>query len=249
MKFQVLKKPPAELCQFINATLADSALHSQVRISTAKWTFQGNLVLTVGPDTMATQLQATSQFITSLLSTNLAQAGPPLPLTSQPNVRWSKVLINSVPTGIMKDHPQAFTPAECHAALQANNPSNRSLRVTQLPSWVKPPSSYSPGQVSSLVVAFEDPDGTLLSSLLSPHHLFLFGSAAELRWWKQKPPLPKNLRNSNLDNPKVGAGPQPPSTPLGPPGVADPTTLKPRHKCQCTSQLVPMPVNPMDTVP
>jgi len=121
--------------------------------------------------------------------------------------------------------------------------------------WSSPPGqlgqtpSYSPGQGSSLVVAFENPDGTLLSSLLSPHRLFLFGSAAELRRWKQKPPLPQNPRNSDPDNPKVGAGSQLPSTSPRPPGVADPTTPKPRHKCQCTSQLVPMPVNPMDTAP
>jgi hypothetical protein len=38
--------------------------------------------------------------------------------------------------------------------------------VTQLPSWVRPPSSLLPHSSSSVVVSFEDPDGSILLSLL-----------------------------------------------------------------------------------
>jgi hypothetical protein len=60
-------------------------------------------------------------------------------------------------------------------------------RVTQLPSWVKKPSLYQPHS-SSLVVSFEDPDGTSLSSLLAARHLFGFGAQLTVRKWRQPPP-------------------------------------------------------------
>jgi hypothetical protein len=49
----------------------------------------------------------------------------------------------------------------------------------QKPSWVHTSSS-------SLVVAFEDPDGMRLKSLLVAWHLFAFGTRATIRKWKQR---------------------------------------------------------------
>ena len=94
-------------------------------------------------------------------------------------MKWSKVLINGVPTGVTGDRG-AKTPDECHAALALENPTYASLQITQKPSWVRPPTSYTIGSASSLVVAFEDPDGSKSEALLASRQLFLFGARAKV---------------------------------------------------------------------
>jgi hypothetical protein len=56
----------------------------------------------------------------------------------------------------------------------------------QKPSWVKPPSSYKADSTSSLVVAFKDPDGERLKSLLVAWHLYAHGTRATVKKWKQR---------------------------------------------------------------
>jgi hypothetical protein len=72
--------------------------------------------------------------------------------------QWSRILINGIPTRVTPSHG-AYTPAECHDALATDNLLYRTLHLTQLPSWVRSPTSYQPGSLSSLVVAFEGPTG------------------------------------------------------------------------------------------
>ncbi|KAH9174379.1 hypothetical protein EDB89DRAFT_1952586 [Lactarius sanguifluus] len=84
----------------------------------------------------------------------------------------------------------------CHEALTADNPTYAALRITQRPSWVRNPTSYSDNAVSSLVVAFEDPDGTVARSLLAGKVLFIFGSCATLRKWKQRQPPPRSSKQA-----------------------------------------------------
>ena len=160
--------------------------NANVRVSAAKWAPSGNLVVFAGPDTNLTQLQQSHHIITSAIEAALPQ---PVPLASRPNVKWSKLLINSVPTGVTAS-ALAHSHEECHQALLRDNPSYRRLRVTQLPSWVKKPSLYEPNSSSSLVVSFEDPDGSSLSSLLAARHLFGFGAQLTVRKWRQPPPSP-----------------------------------------------------------
>ena len=64
-------------------------------------------------------------------------------------------------------------------------------------SWVHPPSSYKQDAVSSLSVAFEDPDGTKSKALLAERHLYLFGTRATVKKWK--------YHQNNKDNSKTSA--------------------------------------------
>ena len=84
-------------------------------------------------------------------------------------------MINSVPTGISEDHPSAHSPAGCWQLLIDNNPSLCHLKVCQLPSWMSQPSLFQPGSQSSLVLTFEDPDGSLAPSLICAHNVYAFG--------------------------------------------------------------------------
>ncbi len=56
----------------------------------------------------------------------------------------------------------------------------------QKPSWVHPPSSYKSNSSSSLVVAFEDPDGESSKALLVVRFLYALGTRATVKKWKQK---------------------------------------------------------------
>jgi len=106
----------------------------------------------------------------------------PLP-QPRPNTKWSKITINGVPTGASNDR-SPLSPDECHMALAASNPSYTSLSITQKPSWVRPPSSYKPGSISSLSLAFEDPDGSKLRVLLAECYLYALGNRASVLKWK-----------------------------------------------------------------
>ncbi|KAF8261402.1 hypothetical protein EI94DRAFT_1705546 [Lactarius quietus] len=176
---------PQELIAHLNATLTASP-HS-VLLSAAQWTVKHNLVVTGGPDTMAHLLTAASSFITSMLSSYLSHDdSSPLPLLSHENVKWSCILINGIPTGVSHTCG-AYSPSECHDALTADNPVYRTLRPMQPPSWVRHPSGYMPGSLSSLVVAFKDPDGSTLRALLSNKSPFAYGHMGKVKRWKQKP--------------------------------------------------------------
>jgi hypothetical protein len=66
-----------------------------------------------------------------------------------------------------------YNSQECHDAMKASNPIHATLKVTQRPSWVHSPASYSPDTVSSLSMAFEDPDRGKLRMLLAGRYSYI----------------------------------------------------------------------------
>ena len=110
--------------------------------------------------TTAHQLQLASPIIAKALSNAYSTAVTTLPTPhTQANVKWFKILINSLPTGA-SDTRGPYTPNECQSALSSKNPSYAPLIIAQKPNWVKPRPSYTPSSSPSLVVAFKDLDGT-----------------------------------------------------------------------------------------
>ncbi len=177
-------RSPQEVVTHLNAKLVDA--HHPVTLSAAWWMAKNNLVVTAGPDTSAYQLTQVSHFISNTLSIYLSHDSSPLPITTHENVKWSHLLINSIPTGASSSHGP-YSPSECQQALMADNPAFWTLHLMQPPSWVRAPSTYGPSSILSLVVAFEDPLGESLHSLVAGKTLFAFGHSGELRRWKQKP--------------------------------------------------------------
>ena len=86
----------------------------------------------------------------------------------------------------------------------STTPFSGRLTITQLPSWVHPPFSYTPGAYSSLVVAFEDPDRLLTSGIVASKWLYLFGTQATIKRWKQKPR--PQWKNTFLGKPTPSGG-------------------------------------------
>ncbi|KAF8260384.1 hypothetical protein EI94DRAFT_1811792 [Lactarius quietus] len=120
----------ADLCCGINQAM-EASNNNQVCISAARWTVRENMILTGGPNTTAHHLQRATHIIRHHLSKTYTLP----PLTIRPNVKWSKLLINSVPTGVITDS-RAKTPDQCHAALTSDNPSYAALTITRKPTWV-----------------------------------------------------------------------------------------------------------------
>ena len=169
-----------------NDALASVPTFASVQVSGCRWTPKGNLVVFAGPDTSRDQLSAASHLLTSAIAASLPAAGARV--SSHLNVRWGKVLVNGVPTGVTDDSSAAHSPSACLQDLLENNPSLRPLKVTQLPSWVWAPHLFQPGLSSSLVFAFKDPDSTIAPSLIASRQLFCFGARAMVRHWRQPPP-------------------------------------------------------------
>jgi len=197
----VLSIPSASLA---NSLLSQSALHvdaaafvcmealgthpsfTDVWVSATRWMPKGNLVIFGGPDTSQEHLLSASHILLTAILAKLSALAP-LSISAYANVKWSKVLISSVPLGSSAQGP-AFSVA-CYSSLVKNNLSYKALKVTQMPSWVRKPSAYNPTQLSSsLVVAFEDPDGTLACNLIRAHHLYIFGTQATVKKWKYRAP-------------------------------------------------------------
>jgi len=180
------KQPSSEIVTYVNDKLYSQG-HQHIKLSAAKWTSKGNLVLTAHHTVTQAQLTNTTSTITSFLREAYPQYfSVHSTLQARANVKWSKLLINSVPTGVCETRGP-WTPDECHRALIAHNPSYSALKITQKPSWVRKPTTYKSGDLSSLVIAFEDPDGSLRRSLLASRQLFLLGVRAKVSRWKELP--------------------------------------------------------------
>ncbi|KAH9050331.1 hypothetical protein EDB87DRAFT_1696966 [Lactarius vividus] len=180
-----VRRTPQELIAHLNSVLLEGG--HPVTLSAARWTAKNNLVLTAGPDTTAHHLNSASHVISDSLAVFLsADTSSPLPVLARENCKWGRLTINGIPTGASLTHGP-YSPSELHAALLADNPAYRLLRLTQAPSWVRVPHSYTPGSVSSCVISFEDPSGESLRSLMAGRTLFAFGHSGELKRWKAKP--------------------------------------------------------------
>ena len=189
--------PPHTLCNAINNSLKHSAL-LHVHISAARWTTKGNIVLTGGHSNTLQHLTSASNMISStitssfpLIHEHLGTATPHITA----NIRWSKVLLSNIPTGA-DEKRGPWTPEECHKVLITDNPRYAELNITQRPSWVKHPDTYKTNSSSSLVFAFEDPEGHNIRSLLKSEKLYIFGTGATVKPWQQQPPLSRQTRHT-----------------------------------------------------
>ena len=208
---------PADICATINAAL-DHSNTTQVRVSAARWTAKGNLVIWGGANTTAHQLTTALPHFSEALQSSLpalAESAPQSPPTLRHNVKWSKIRLNAVPTS-KSEHREAYTPDEAHKALVTENTAYANLTITQKPSWVRDPSTYQLGATLSLSISFEDPDSTNAQTLLRQRTLYAFGHVITVKRWKQTPPnraARRPAQSSSTTGPRsvppAEAGPQP----------------------------------------
>jgi len=187
---------PEIICEVLNKKLGE-VTPPQSQLAAVRWTAKGNLVITAGPSSSPVSLLTAAPHINAILSTTLKL--PSYSPFAQPraNIKWSKITINGIPTGASPTRAP-YTPEECHAALAAINPTYATLQITQKPSWVRPPNSYSHGSASSLSVAFEDPDGSKAKAILAERYLYAFGNRAPVKKWKYRLHKTKDTTKSNI---------------------------------------------------
>jgi hypothetical protein len=174
------------ICQIFNKRFGE-VTPPQVSLATIRWTVRANLVVTGRPTSTPATLQIAAVHISATLKDILKTPSNAHLLVARPNIKWSKISINGVPTG-MSNKCMAYTPTECHNTLTTINPSYAQLTVMQRPSWVCTPTSYTEGAIFSLLVAFEDPDGSRLKTMLAEHYLYINGTRATVKKWKHHPP-------------------------------------------------------------
>ena len=167
----------------------------EIKFSAARYNRKRNLVFTTHHTTTQAQLNSFADDIKSFIERLSDTHGTPLshPITARANVKWFKLLINSI-----NKMRGPFISDKCHRSLVAHNPSYATLKITQKPSWVRPPSSLTADTHSSLVVAFEDLDGFARRSLLSNKQLFILGTRAKVTCWKEM----KQQQSRNTSTPK-----------------------------------------------
>jgi len=211
---------PELVCETLNSKLS-AISPTMAKVAAAHWTAKGNLVITGAPPSSLSTLQAAAPHISNIISQAFQlPTSTPLP-AARANTKWSKISLNGIPTGASNARGP-FTPEECHAALCATNPSYASLTVTQLPSWVRSPTSYTLNSVSSLSIAFEDIDGRKLQALLSERYLYCFGNRATIRKWKQRQPSRNNTTQTQTLNsiPHPSSSIHPTQSPAVPPAAS-----------------------------
>lgn len=172
----------ADLCESTNNKLHSHG-HRNTILSTARWTNKGNLMLTASPLVSSQQLHTLTLNIENLVIEYLSVFHSDPVIILGPNAKWAKLLINGIPTEISSDR-RAYTLNECHNALNSHNLIYFTLKITQKPSWVCPPSTLKPRSSSLLSIAFKDPDDSQLKALLSSRQLYLFGTRAMVKHWK-----------------------------------------------------------------
>src|SRR5260221_555653 len=187
---------PESICEVINKKLGEVP-PPQAQPAAVRWTAKGNLVITAGPSSSPVSLLSAAPHINAILSTTLKLPSHSPFAQPRANIKWSKITINGVPTGASPARAP-YTPEECHAALAAINPSYATLQITQKPSWVRPPNSYTHGTTSSLSVAFEDPDGTKAKAILAERYLYAFGNRASVKKWKYRLQKTKDTSKNNI---------------------------------------------------
>ncbi|EUC60728.1 hypothetical protein RSOL_362090, partial [Rhizoctonia solani AG-3 Rhs1AP] len=95
------------------------------------------------------------------------------------DVPWCKVHLAGICARDDPDHPVASDEI-LRQSLQLN-PALQAINITIQPTWLKKPESIV-GTHSSVVVAFEDPDGSVERMLLKSE-LFTFGEAVTVKKW------------------------------------------------------------------
>jgi hypothetical protein len=107
---------PEIICQTLNARLGE-VTPLQVLLATVRWTAKGNLVVTSGPNATLHTLQLAAPHIGAILTSAFKFPSSKHLPAAQPNIKWSKISINSVPTSVLNSC-RAYTPAECHDTLK-----------------------------------------------------------------------------------------------------------------------------------
>jgi hypothetical protein len=170
-----------ELVPLLNSSLCKNNKFSHVKVVGVKWTQISNLaVRTQAPSPMV--LVAALKAVQASITNDLLIIKDIIP-----NTRWSCMTLSHVYTS-KEPNSSTYNPEDIHEELVLNNPNYALLTIRQLPAWLRNPSSFKDGQVTSVSLAFEDHDGSI-SRKLAGTTLTAFGNLrCTLKPWVPKKP-------------------------------------------------------------
>ncbi|CUA75631.1 Muscle M-line assembly protein unc-89 [Rhizoctonia solani] len=167
---------PKVISDSINSRLSRTPSAKGLQVLGSHWNPSGNIILTFPSNTSDELVAEHIHIIRDAL--NLSPN-----LTISRDVPWSKLMLSSVFARDFSDDP-VYSNEMLHEAL-IRNTAITNLKITQKPRWVRPPQEIK-GFRSSIVFAFEDPDGSIAKSLLRAQ-IFMFGSPVRVKRWVDKP--------------------------------------------------------------
>ncbi|CCO34291.1 hypothetical protein RSOLAG1IB_10228 [Rhizoctonia solani AG-1 IB] len=147
-----------------------NAIGGQLKL--VKWNLSGNLVLLFTHSSNATAILAIESKICNALqmegSKSLHRATP-----------WSKICIPNVATGVSGFNPTPFSKEFLLEEILYSNPALNKLVITQGPNWAVHPSKIK-SNYASLLIAFEDKDGSIIDQLTKTK-ISIFGRSLKVR--------------------------------------------------------------------
>jgi hypothetical protein len=171
---------PKAISDSINSRLNNIPTARGLQVLGSHYNTSGNIILTFPPHTPISRIEDHMRSIRDVLGISSSQ-----PVSR--DISWSKIVLGGVIARVSEGE-EVFSDEVLLEAL-LRNPQIKNLKITQAPRWVRCPHEIT-GFKSSVSFAFEDPDGSIRSSLLkSKTPIFMFGAPVTAKRWVNKPRL------------------------------------------------------------
>jgi hypothetical protein len=191
-----LQIQPFEIKDRLRETFKNRSGVENTILKEAKWNRSNNLVLTFPYNCNVKAILNLADEIKKALRI-------PTPTTFIRDVAWSRIMLTNVLTGVNAPVNKGLPFSDEYLREQlTDNDCMKKINITQNPRWVPKPDTITKDR-SSIVFAFEDPDGTILPTLLKAR-FNMCGSAAVPKRWNDKPVLKLCYQCLSYDHHQAG---------------------------------------------
>ena len=178
---------PNQIVNNINASLAQNPQAKHMKVVTANFNNQGNLIISTRTDQTAEELMKFKSSFSQIL-TNLDNKQE---ITVREDKKWFKIQVDGVNTSYLSiaNGRVTHTPDDVHAELMSCNPlyANSIQHLSAKPRWLRTEEELISTHKSSLVFALTDEPTARL--FLKQKALAAFGNYCTLRAFQDRPPV------------------------------------------------------------
>ncbi|KAF5319460.1 hypothetical protein D9619_008775 [Psilocybe cf. subviscida] len=178
------KLAPADICETLNAALAEMHKEKEIQVVAARYTQHGNLIINTRADQNATDFVKIAESVITRLH-------PGIMATARADVKWWKIQVDGVSTRRTTIGGEIYThnTETIHKELTNCNPgyAKISSHVIAKPRWLRTADELQLIPYSSVVFAVDDE--VAAKSLLKNGKLAAFGRYCTLRPFQDRPPV------------------------------------------------------------
>jgi hypothetical protein len=179
------KKDPHVIVKSVNIALERNPKSRHLRVVAAKFSLQGNLILSTRADQTAAELIKASDIIAPAINPNN------LPISFREDKKWFKIQIDGVSTTAyaLDGTGSTHNSTSIHDELSTCNPSYATAipHIVALPRWMRTYEELRSIPRSSIVFAVDDE--SLAKNILLNRSLAIFGRHCSLRAYQDRPPI------------------------------------------------------------